>query len=116
MTREEAIHKMEYSKRAYQMLIDEKVQEGVLVGQGINGEWSADTPIIDAYKDMLEACEMAIKALEQEPKTGKWVHRNDDFNDWLECSECGYGSEGEVRFGEETNFCPHCGADMRGEA
>lgn len=67
MTREKAIHKMEYSKRAYQMLIDEKVQEGVLVGQGINAEWSADTPIIDAYKDMLEACDMAIKALEQEP-------------------------------------------------
>lgn len=67
MTREEAIHKMEYSKRAYQMLIDEKVQEGILVGQGINAEWSADTPIIDAYKDMLEACDMAIKALEQKP-------------------------------------------------
>ena len=49
----------------------------------------------------------------QEPKSGQWVHRNDDFNDWLECSECGYGSEGEVRFGEGTNFCPHCGADMR---
>ena len=70
MTREEAIRKMEYSKRAYQMLIDEKVQEGVLVGQGINAEWSADTPIIDAYKDMLEACDMALKALEQEPK---WI-------------------------------------------
>ena len=66
MNREEAIHKMEYSKRAYQMLIDEKVQEGVLVGQGINAEWSADTPITDAYKDMLEACDMAIVALKRE--------------------------------------------------
>lgn len=44
---------------------------------------------------------------------GKWLHRNDDHNDWLECSLCGYGSEGEVKYGEGTNFCPHCGADMR---
>ena len=44
-----------------------------------------------------------------------WIHMNDDFNDWLECSRCGYGSEGEVKYGQGTNFCPNCGADMRGD-
>lgn len=70
---------------------------------------------IHGVMDVIDAdnCEKIIKALEQEPKSGQWVHRNDDFNDWLECSECGYGGEGEVKFGEGTNFCPHCGADMR---
>lgn len=47
-------------------------------------------------------------------KSGHWLHKNDDYNDWLECSECGYGSEGEVKFGNETNFCPYCGASMKG--
>ena len=42
---------------------------------------------------------------------GVWVHHNDDYNDWYECSECGYGDEGEIT----TNFprhCPGCGARM----
>ena len=64
MNNQEAIDKMEFCKRAYQMLIDEKVQEGILVGDGINAEWKSDTPITEAYKDMMDACDMAIKALE----------------------------------------------------
>ena len=122
MTREEAIHKMEYSKRAYQMLIDEKVQEGVLVGQGINAEWSADTPIIDAYKDMLEACDMAIKALEQEPKTAHWIgHREHCENlgvmpsglgayEW--CSNCDCGIDVKEWHMNNYNYCPNCGCRM----
>lgn len=43
-----------------------------------------------------------------------WIKRNDDRFDWLECSVCGYGSDGEVT--RATPFCPICGADMRGGA
>ena len=75
MTIDEAIHKMEYSKRAYQMLIDEGVQKGELVGKGIKGEWESDTPIIDAYKDMLDACDMSINALERIDKISKACER-----------------------------------------
>ena len=70
MTNEEAVRKLEYSKTAYQMLIDEKVDSGILVGKDVKGEWKADTPLDEAYKSMIEALEMgikAIKALEQEP-------------------------------------------------
>lgn len=67
MTNEEAIHKLEYSKRAYQTLIDEKVDSGKLVGDGVRGEWKAETSLDEAYKSMIEALDMAIKALEQEP-------------------------------------------------
>ena len=70
MTNEEAVRKLEYSKTAYQMLIDEKVDSGKLVGKDVKGEWKADTPLDEAYKSMIDALEMgikALKALEQEP-------------------------------------------------
>lgn len=48
---------------------------------------------------------------------GHWCPQNDDYFDWYECSECGYGSEGEMQYSSEvdvrTNYCPNCGADMR---
>ncbi len=74
---------------------------------------------VDCTKEEAKEClKVAIKALEQEPRKGHWVAHNDDCNDWYECSECGYGSEGEMQFNSEhdvrTNYCPYCGADMRG--
>lgn len=49
---------------------------------------------------------MAIKALEQDSKTGYWI---DD-----KCSVCGKGIEDlidsrEWYINEEPNFCPYCG-------
>lgn len=65
-----------------------------------------------------EALDMAIEALEQEPKTGKWLAVGFDgyadgypVVDLWECSECH-----EEHYGEEdtlTMYCPNCGADMR---
>lgn len=67
MTENEAIHKLEYSKKAYQTLIDEKVDSGKLVGDGVRGEWKAETPLNEVYKSMIDALDMAIKALEAQP-------------------------------------------------
>ena len=64
MTREEAKHKLDFMKKAYQKLIDEKVDSGKLVGDGVSGEWKTETPLDEAYKSMIDALEMAIKALE----------------------------------------------------
>lgn len=48
---------------------------------------------------------------------GHWVECNDDISDWYECSECGYGNEGEMQYSREydvrTNYCPNCGTKMR---
>lgn len=63
MTNEEAKHKLDFMKKAYQKLIDEKVDSGKLVGDGVRGEWQAKTPLDEAYKDMIEALDLAIKAL-----------------------------------------------------
>lgn len=65
MTVDEAKHKMDFLKKAYQKLIDEKVDSGKIIGDGVMGEWKAETPLDEAYKDMIEALEMAIKALGQ---------------------------------------------------
>ena len=57
--------------------------------------------------------------IEPEPKKGEWIHKPDIYLDeqtW-ECSECGEpwifleGTPSE----NNANFCPNCGADMRGE-
>lgn len=68
-----------------------------------------------------EAYNMAIKALEATPPQGKWIDKGwkGDWqfetdgrgNCWheYECSECGFHSKGG-----KSNFCPNCGADMRG--
>lgn len=61
---------------------------------------------------------MNLPSVEPKAKTGHWCEQNDDYYDWYECSECGYGSEGEMQKSSEhdvrTKFCPNCGSLMRG--
>ena len=53
-----------------------------------------------------EAVYIAIQALRNEPKRGHWLNCG-----WsIRCSECGYDMPFSTR-----NYCPNCGADMRGE-
>lgn len=47
---------------------------------------------------------------------GKWIHWTDDYKDYVTCSCCGYGEEGEVLLSDKTPFCPICGADMKGDS
>lgn len=65
------------------------------------------------YKDYPEyyypCCDCKQNYIDKWERAKHWIHRNDDSNDWLECPNCGYGSEGEVKFGEGTPFCPYCG-------
>ena len=60
----------------------------------------------------LKAFDLAIQALEQEPKIGHWSLWTDDIKDYVQCSVCGYGHEGEIIYGEETPYCPMCGTKM----
>ena len=74
--------------------------------------------------DAVEAI-INLPSAQPERKTGKWIERKHGYwsfvNDkgerdgWIpsyECSECGSGG---WRNPEVMNFCPSCGADMRGE-
>ena len=67
------------------------------------------------YRDILEN----LPSVQPERKKGEWIHKPDIYLDeqtW-ECSECGEpwifieGTPSE----NNANFCPNCGADMRGE-
>ena len=71
------------------------------------------------YSDMGEpnfmAFDMAIKALEQEPKTGHWIEEEMfDGEVVYKCSKCGglYWLERGTPKDNKYNFCPNCGARM----
>lgn len=66
-----------------------------------------------------EAKRMAIQALSADKPQGKWLRISNDWIDGtcgaryfpIRCSVCGYSTYDD----DATNFCPNCGADMRGE-
>lgn len=81
----------------------------------INYEGLGEADSEEAEKDLNEVFSMAIKALEQEPRKGRWIKTGDYYTgaygsiEYVECSCCREDSL------EEGDFCPNCGADMRGE-
>ena len=53
----------------------------------------------------------------QPSRKGHWIRKEDDMCWWDECSECGLKPL-KGRFTNDdilSNFCPSCGADMRGD-
>lgn len=58
------------------------------------------------------AFNMAIKELEKETKTGRWIFV-DKAHEHAHCSECGYGNVDSFD-GRPHNYCPNCGAKMDG--
>lgn len=63
----------------------------------------------------IEALDIAIKALEQQPKTGHWIEKEDcNLDIYYDCSECGEsfclidGTPTDNLY----NYCPNCGAKM----
>ncbi len=61
--------------------------------------------------EISEVFDMAIKALEQEPKTGHWIISPNDC--FVSCSECGlHGDKGIYK---HYRWCPNCGAKMESE-
>ena len=59
---------------------------------------------------------MAMEALEQQPKTGKWIDEGQYAEGHNEhayrCSECG---EHYIGYVGEFKYCPNCGAKMEVE-
>lgn len=67
-------------------------------------------------KVVAEAHEMAIKALEQEPKTGHWCRGEKDKHGYyhFHCSEC--GEEIQTKNKDFCDpYCCMCGAKMESE-
>lgn len=66
----------------------------------------------------IEAFDTAIEALKNETifsadrPRGEWIDENCTY--YANCSMCGYQMDTHEERGYH-NFCPNCGADMRGE-
>lgn len=71
-------------------------------------DWLSTLPL--ACKDGAKAkliTDMAIEALKDRLQ-GEWI-AEEEYGDLWVCDQCGFASE------YKDNFCPNCGADMRGE-
>ena len=67
--------------------------------------------LLNAYAD---GYVVGFEAGQKERQQGEWISptKNTDFSNrdlFSDCSICGHTQM------DETNFCPNCGADMRGE-
>ena len=81
---------------------------------GHNLERSIGKTIIEILDDVGRDVDRLPSA---EPKVGKWERHYSRPNVYADlfwhCSECGYRSSDN--WADKFNFCPHCGADMRGD-
>ena len=82
-----------------------------------NGELISRQAAIDAVSEacfelrgVFGRCEDALKALPSaQPRKGKWINNSPVT---MKCDQCGYVIS-DWKW-HESNFCPNCGADMRG--
>ena len=74
---------------------------------------SLDSSIGAEPRPIFYALQMAIKALDNEPKQGRNIARHPSL---FECSVC-HWQDGDTYTGdtETYNYCPNCGAVMKGE-
>lgn len=78
-------------------------------------KWFAYDPYNKIVAGIFQDVELTIKGIPSanviEPKRGEWLERNSGFIEWIRCSACNY----RIYQGTKTNFCPNCGANMRGK-
>lgn len=69
------------------------------------------------YSSLREAVDVAINALSAQPRKGKWYYSTDTFEyTYALCSVCKWDSGELLEYAEnQFKYCPHCGADMRGD-
>lgn len=74
---------------------------------GYDGHCPNPFGMCNEYESILQ-----VPAIEAKPmRRGRWEYRHAD--DWMFCTACGADAEGNYGEPLETDYCPHCGADMR---
>ena len=68
------------------------------------------------YTDEICKALKALPSAQQERKKGKWIyHPEIGWGDTWLCDQCGEKTTSTVMGKPRANYCPMCGADMRGE-
>lgn len=89
------------------------------------GDWYTEEGTEQGYIGTIEGIVDAMPTIE-ERKTGEWTEKEVIYKDeaskvieeWqsARCSNCGlYHTTPYSYYFDSFNYCPHCGADMRGE-
>ena len=74
------------------------------------------TEILKFRKDL-----RGLPSIQSEQKRGRWIYGEDEYGiDGYHCDKCGFFVPWDythkfINYIEDYNFCPSCGADMRGE-
>lgn len=87
----------------------------------MNGRWvNGQIPRNFIRDEKWQAGELAIKALENERPHGEWIKVNPEsrgYAEFFRCSNCLSNIQMSYWGKEcEYDYCPNCGADMRGGA
>ena len=74
----------------------------------------------EEYNEAIDDCENSIKELptiQPEPKEGHWIRRDCGLDVECKCSACGYKDfvSPHDTYWFKRNYCPNCGAKMKGE-
>ena len=79
------------------------------------GDWYTEEGTEEGYIGTIKGIVDSMPTIEPERETGEWIHDGKAFAggcDWMYCSVCGHMDIDVPN--TRTNFCPNCGADMRG--
>ena len=80
-----------------------------------NDSFSVDVGIVfrksGLYRVIVDGKHTSVE-IEPERKRGKWIC-TDDLNEYGQCSCCGL-AEDVYEYVRHWNYCPNCGAEMRG--
>ena len=84
-------------------------EEAILLLHDIKDTYNEIYENYEIGYEQMTALDMAIEALSE--RTGEWIYSTKQLEivPMWECSCC------RIRAAKKFNFCPHCGADMRGE-
>ena len=67
-------------------------------------------------RELLDRAADRIEELERKQSEGEWVIAVDSVEATFICSKCGYSYiEADPEAKTEYNYCPNCGAKMKGE-
>ena len=90
---------------------------GEIMLKAIDNAPAVDTYTIEDIQKVREDSLILGAKLAQRPQ-GEWIFEkaNEEHTDGYICSNCKRSFHTKVPYFSEFNFCPNCGADMRGGA